>query len=68
MKSKMSSYRAIIGSLSSPGHCPGPFACWPFYKSLLLGIQKTSFRLLSLNRDFQAFFNRTMKNYRRLKY
>jgi hypothetical protein len=34
---------------------------WPFYKSLLLGILKTSFRLLSLNRDFQAVFIRTAR-------
>ena len=31
-------------------------------KSLSLGKLKTSFRLLSLNRDFQAVFNRSTKN------
>ncbi|MBO4850116.1 MAG: hypothetical protein J5529_04335 [Prevotella sp.] len=60
-KSIMTSIRLLpfqggIYSFIYPGRCPGLVSRWPFYKSLLLGILKTSFRLLSLNRDFQAVF------------
>ena len=48
--------QGAIYSVIYPGRCPGLVSRWPFYKSLLLGILKTSFRLLSLIRDFQAVF------------